>query len=255
MKRIIPILLFSAAAFADISGEYNTWLGYLAGKDASGDRTTVHGAGAGGEASELHRTDLIGAAAGVHGYRFYDTVGIGYRALRYASDVSNTVAIGSHAFEGVNMGGIKDATWINGHFVANPPKHNGSYWEQLPGEFYVTGDATQTNNLAPIWYDGTNLHLRGFTGGGVTNAITYQDMMGITSCAVEQTPWFRNEVTYFPQKTKVAFYSSSDPGEGAYTGDASKVPMVYLRKNENTSAIEVWEGDTCLGTLTVTPQE
>lgn len=169
MKKTIATTAIAFAAllaYATITGEYNTWLGYLAGDGASGNRVTVQGAGAGGGAQDLYRTDLIGAAAGVYSCRFYDTVGIGYRALRYTYDVSNTVAIGSHAFEGISMGGITDATWINGHFVANPPKYNGSWWQQTPGEFYITGDASKTNNLAPIWYDGTTLHLRGYSAGG-----------------------------------------------------------------------------------------
>ena len=175
MKRLITassILFACCMCHAKIVGEYNTWLGYLAGEYASGNRATVQGAGAGGGAQDLYRTDLIGAAAGVYGNRFYDSVGIGYRALRYSSDVTNTVAIGSHALEGVNMGGITDATWINGHFVANPPKYNGSWWQQTPGEFYITGDASLTNNLAPIWYDGTNLHLRGYSPGDYIDTAT-----------------------------------------------------------------------------------
>ncbi len=184
MKKAITtsaILLAATLAYATVTGDYNTWFGYLAGEDASGNRATVFGAGAGGGAQDIYRTDLIGAAAGVYGYRFHDSVGIGYRALRYSSDVTNTVAIGSHALEGVNMGGITDATWINGHFVANPPKYNGSWWQQTPGEFYITGDATLTNNLAPIWYDGTNLHLRGYSPGasssGGTNATMSVDAL------------------------------------------------------------------------------
>ena len=233
-----------------ITGEFNTSLGYLAGTNAVGNRATVMGAGAGGEASGIYRTDFMGAAAGVHSLRVYDSVAMGYRAMRGSQDVSNSVAIGSHALEGIYMGGgVTNATWVNGHFVANPPNTESGCSHQVPGEFYITGDASLTNNLAPIWYDGTTLHLRGFSQG---NPITYRDMYGITSCAVEQTPWFRNEVTYFPQKATVAFYSSSDPSEGAYTGDAYKVPMVYLRKNTTTGDIEVWEGDTKLGTLTVT---
>jgi len=169
-KAVITSAILCAAilAYATITGEYNTWFGYLAGEDSSGNRATVFGAGAGGGAQDLYRTDLIGAAAGVDGYRFFDTVGIGYRALRGSSDVTNTVAIGSYALAGVNMGGITDATWINGHFVANPPKYDegmGS-WRQTIGEFYITGDASKTNGLAPIWYDGTTLHLRGYAAGG-----------------------------------------------------------------------------------------
>lgn len=193
MKKTATIaaLTLGIAVLADIEGDYNTWLGYLAGEDASGNRTTVQGAGAGGGAEDLYRTDLIGAASGVYGTRFYDTVGIGYRALRYSCDVSNTVAIGSHAFEGVSMGGIRDATWINGHFVANPPKYNGSWWQQTPGEFYITGDASKTNSLAPIWYDGTNLHLRGYSpaesgtggGGGSSGIVTREELLALMASA------------------------------------------------------------------------
>ena len=167
-KAIITSAILCAAilAYATITGNYNTWFGYIAGDGASGDRATVFGAGAGAGAQDLYRTDLIGAAAGVDGYRFFDTVGIGYRALRDSSDMSNTVAIGSHALEGVNMGKVHDATWINGHFVVNPPKYNGSWWQQTQGEFYITGDAALTNGLAPIWYDGTTL----FTAGSADSA-------------------------------------------------------------------------------------
>lgn len=175
MKKAITtsaILLAAILAYATVTGEYNTWFGYLAGEEASGNRATVFGAGAGGGAQDIYRTDLIGAAAGVYSYRFYDSVGIGYRALRQSQDVTNTVAIGSHALEGVNMGGITDATWINGHFVANPPKYDGSSWQQTPGEFYITGDSSKTNNLAPIWYDGTNLHLRGYSPGDYIDTAT-----------------------------------------------------------------------------------
>ena len=249
---ISAIMLAALLAVANITGNYNTWFGYIAGEDASGDRTTVFGAGAGAGAQDLYRTDLIGAAAGVDGYRFKDTVGIGYRALRDSMDMSNTVAIGSHALEGIGgMGETYNATWVNGHFVANPPRFDGSSWQQTQGEFYITGDAGLTNNLAPIWYDGTNLHLRGYSPGGVTNAITYVDLIGLSSMAVLQTPWFRNEVTFCPQKAKVAFYASNDPTQGEYLGESDKVPMVYLRKNTTSGAIEVWEGDTKLGTLTL----
>ena len=178
MKKAITIsavLCAAILAYATVTGEYNTWFGFLAGEDASGNRATVFGAGAGGGAQDIYRTDLIGAAAGVGGYRFRDTVAIGYRALRDSMDMSNTVAIGSHALEGVGgMGETYNATWINGHFVANPPRYDedSSSWQQTQGEFYITGDASLTNGLAPIWYDGTNLHLRGYTpeGGGAPSA-------------------------------------------------------------------------------------
>ena len=169
-KAITASAILSAAliAYAAMTGEYNTWLGYLAGEDASGDRTTVQGAGAGGGAEEMHRTELIGAASGVYGYWFQDSVGIGYRALRHSSYMTNVIAIGSHALEGVQgMGTMANVTWIGGHFVANPPNPDPTMgWSQVPGEFYITGDASKTNSLAPIWFDGTRLHLRGVSGTG-----------------------------------------------------------------------------------------
>ena len=180
MKKAITtsaILFAALLAYATITGNYNTWFGYIAGEEASGDRATVFGAGAGGGAQDMYRTDLIGAAAGVDSYRLYDTVGIGYRALRDSMDISNTVAIGSHALEAIGgMGATYNATWINGHFVANPPRYDADngVWTQTPGEFYVTGDASKTNGLAPIWYDGTTLHLRGYSpGGNADRAETY----------------------------------------------------------------------------------
>ena len=100
MKRIILFsslfALFTLHA-ADMSGDFDTWLGYIAGINADGDRTTVQGAGAGGEATGLIRTDLIGAAAGAYSSNLTDCVGIGYRALRNASDMREVVAIGSGA--------------------------------------------------------------------------------------------------------------------------------------------------------------
>ena len=256
MKKIATIaaLALGLATLAEIEGDYNTWLGYLSGESSSGNRATVQGAGAGGGATDLVRTDLIGAAAGVYAQNITDTVGIGYRALRYTQNVSNCVAIGSHALAGMSMNsGTYDATWINGHFVANPPVYDSANdgWGQARGTFYITADAAQTNALAPIFWDGENLHLRGYAGG-VTNAITFRDMIGLTSCGVEQSPWFRNEVTFCPQKATVAYYSSDDYSYGENLSDTDKVPMVYLRKNRTSGEIEVWEGDTCLGTLSVT---
>ena len=164
MKKAITasaILFAALIAYATMTGDLNTWLGYMAGEDASGNRTTVQGAGAGGGAGDLLRTELIGAASGVYGYGIYDTVGIGYRALRHSTGMTNVVAIGAHALEGVGaMERMANATWINGHFVANPPNPDPTMgWSQVPGEFYITGDASKTNALAPIWYDGSTLWL------------------------------------------------------------------------------------------------
>lgn len=179
---LIVAATIAAVASADVTGEFNSWLGYMAGYEASGNRATFMGAGAGGGATYIYRTDYFGAAAGTYSLDVHDSVGIGYRALRYSYNVSNVVAIGSHAFEGINMGGLRDATWLNGHFVANPTHYDagsGSFVQDI-GTFYLTADATQTNALAPIWYDGTNLHLRGYSpggGGGGGGAVNLLELM------------------------------------------------------------------------------
>lgn len=121
MNRKIP-LVFSALMFggifaADMTGYYNTWLGYIAGINADGERSTMQGAGAGGEATGIIRTDYVGAAAGAYSSNMVDCVGMGYRALRNAANMTNVVAIGTGAF--TNRVGLSNATWLNGHFYAN----------------------------------------------------------------------------------------------------------------------------------------
>ena len=143
MKRIILFsslfALFTLRA-ADMSGDFNTWLGYIAGINADGDRTTVQGAGAGGEATGLNRTDLIGAAAGAYSSNLTDCVGIGYRALRNASDMREVVAIGSGAF--TNRTGLTRATYINGQFVAYGQNNT----------FAVKANRNTPDTNAPIYY-------------------------------------------------------------------------------------------------------
>ena len=262
-KTIITSAIMFAAllAYATITGNYNTWFGYIAGEEASGDRATVFGAGAGAGAQDLYRTDLIGAAAGVDGARFYDTVGIGYRALRDSSDVTNTVAIGAYALSGVNMGGITDATWINGHFVANPPKYDGSSWQQTQGEFYITGDASKTNSLAPIWYDGTTLHLRGYSpeGGSSTPSappdikqmmaaagMDYLDKTGIVwTCKLKVKKWEQNSqmdpttedvITYFTETNFASMKAWAEVGgTGIFIFSAGEVYYAGDRGQLNES--------------------
>ena len=129
MKRISLLFILCLAAFgganaADMTGDFNTWLGYIAGINADGNRTTVQGAGAGGEATGLIRTDIIGAAAGAYSTNLTDCVAIGYRALRGASDMSDVVAIGSGAFS--NRTGLTKATWLNGQFYAS--RQRDEFW-------------------------------------------------------------------------------------------------------------------------------
>lgn len=100
-------LFYAAAAacaclLAGISGDYNTWLGYLAGENADGVRTTVVGAGAGGEAHATDRSTYVGAASGTYSKGTTESVAIGYRAMRGATNCTRCVAIGSEAMQGEN---------------------------------------------------------------------------------------------------------------------------------------------------------
>ena len=145
MKRItllyvLCLAVFGGANAADMTGDFNTWLGYIAGINADGERSTVQGAGAGGEATGLIRTDLIGAAAGAYSSRLTDCVGIGYRALRGASDMSDVVAIGAGAFS--NRTGLTRATYINGQFVAYGQNNT----------FAVKANRNTPDTNAPIYY-------------------------------------------------------------------------------------------------------
>lgn len=135
----------AAGAAETVNGSYNTSLGYLAGKDASGERVTVMGAGAGGEMTQASRTDLVGAGSGVRSQGLADCVGIGYRALRGSTNMNNVVAIGARAFE--NRTGVSDATWINGQFYAEG------------GTFFVKPDPAMPDEDAPIYYSGGSLYL------------------------------------------------------------------------------------------------
>ena len=166
MKRItllsvLCLAVFGGANAADMTGDFNTWLGYIAGINAAGDRSTVQGAGAGGEATGLIRTDLIGAASGAYSSNLTDCVGIGYRALRGASDMSEVVAIGSGAFS--NRTGLTKATWLNGQFAAFG--QNNSFW--------IKANPAQADTNAPIHYangvlslNADTVRINGETAGG-----------------------------------------------------------------------------------------
>lgn len=150
-----------AAIAADMTGDYNTWLGYIAGINADGERTTVQGAGAGGEATGLIRTDLIGAAAGAYASNLYDCVGIGYRALRGSADMSEVVAIGAGAF--TNKTRLSKATWLNGHFAAFG--QNNTFW--------IKANPKQADTNAPIHFangvlslNADTVRINGETAGG-----------------------------------------------------------------------------------------
>lgn len=144
MNRKIPLvfsaLLFGGIFAADMTGNYNTWLGYIAGINADGERSTMQGAGAGGEATGIIRTDYVGAAAGAYSSNMVDCVGMGYRALRGASDMSEVVAIGAGAL--TNRTGLTKATWVNGQFAAFA--QNNSFW--------VKANPATADTNAPIHY-------------------------------------------------------------------------------------------------------
>ena len=176
MKKIAFGVLVLAAAFASlassqVSGDYNTSLGYMAGLDASGNRATFMGAGSGGEASNIRRTDYMGAAAGTFSRNVQDSVGMGYRAMRYASGMSNVVAIGSHQLEGRTN--VTDTTSINGQFYASGQD----------GRMYIKTHPGMADANAPIYYANGNLYLNAaqivtsgggvISGGGEEAATTY----------------------------------------------------------------------------------
>ena len=147
MKNIafVTVLAAAALAVAGMTGDFNTWFGHLAGENATGERTTVQGAGAGGEAKYIERTDFIGAAAGVYSRDIRESVGIGYRAMRGTANCSNVVAIGSHALESVSN--INNATWINGHICVQG------------GRFFISPDRSKTWENAPFYFDGSRFKL------------------------------------------------------------------------------------------------
>ena len=91
-----------ACILADIAGDYNTWMGYLAGLNATGERTTVFGSGAGGEAHAVDKSTYIGAAAGTFSQNANESVAVGYRAMRGATNCVRCVAIGNEAMQGAN---------------------------------------------------------------------------------------------------------------------------------------------------------
>ena len=169
---LLPFSLFllSAPAAETVSGSYNTSLGYLAGKDASGERVTVMGAGAGGAMTGALRTDLLGAASGVRSANLTDCVGIGYRALRGSSNMTSVVAIGSRAFE--NRTGVSDATWINGQFYAEG------------GTCFIKPDPSMADEDAPIYYTGGNLYLNAgniYIKGGASKISATNDVDDLAS--------------------------------------------------------------------------
>ena len=138
----IAILVATLVAHAanPIDGSYNTSLGWLAGLNAIGDRATVMGAGAGAEATGINRTDFVGAAAGAFSDGLTDCVGMGYRALRCATNANEVVAIGRDAFAGRT--GLSKATWLNGQFVAYGQNNS----------FLIKGNPKVANTNAPIRY-------------------------------------------------------------------------------------------------------
>lgn len=166
MKRITlfsSLFAFYSLHAADMEGEYSTWLGYLAGINAYGERTTLQGAGAGGEAMWLNRTDLIGAAAGAYSMNLIDCVGIGYHALRNAEEMSEVVAIGSGALS--NRTGLTKATWINGQFAAFG--QNDTFW--------LKANRNTPDTNAPIHYangilsfNADEVRINGATTGGAS---------------------------------------------------------------------------------------
>ena len=166
MKKI-QICIFAAvaalAAYTDdttpISGRYNTALGYKAGRDSTGDRSTMTGAGAGAHAFGLESCDFYGAGAGYATTNLADCIGIGYRALRCATNLYGVVAIGESALAGA--ANLSNATLINGHI--------GVFGDS--DKFFVRTDSEVAPKDSPVYYADGILYLN--VKGIVTSAETW----------------------------------------------------------------------------------
>ena len=195
------VITFAAIA-AEMSGDFNAWLGYLSGINADGNRSTMQGAGAGGEASEIVRTDFIGAAAGAYATNLTDCVGVGYRALRNAQNMQNVVAIGAGAL--TNRSGMTWATWLNGQFYASA--QGNTFWLKPNPETPPTN--------APIYYADGVLHLNAtlrlngdaISGGGGGG---------------ESGPVLLGYDTYVDPVNGDDLYSGATPGSAKRTIDAA----------------------------------
>ena len=133
------MLVGSASGAETISGAFNTSLGYLAGHGAQGNRMTVMGAGSGGESYSDDYVELFGGACGTFSSYLIDVTGIGYRSVRYSSNMSNVVAIGSFSLSDISQ--LHDATYLNGQFYAE--KDYG---------LYLTNDKDLKRERAPIFF-------------------------------------------------------------------------------------------------------
>ena len=195
-----------AAIAAEMSGDYNSWLGYLAGMNANGNRSTMQGAGAGGESDEIVRTDFVGAAAGAYATNLTDCVAIGYRALRNASSMSNVVAIGAGALS--NRTGMVKATWINGQFYASG---NGN-------TFWIKANPDTPNTNAPIYYADGVLNLNASTirfNGEATSG------GGGGSGGGEPSPTLLGYDFYVDPENGDDLYVGTSPGSAKRTMDAA----------------------------------
>lgn len=193
-----------AAVAAQMSGDYNSWLGYLAGMNADGERSTVQGAGAGGEATEVVRTDFIGAAAGAFSASLTDCVGIGYRALRNTSNMNHVVAIGACAL--TNKSGMTKATWINGQFYTSA--QGNTFWIK------ASPDTPDTN--APIYYADGVLNLNAtvrLNGGEISGGGGYG--------GGESGPTLLGYDLYVDPTNGDDIYSGTSPGAAKRTIDAA----------------------------------
>ena len=134
---------FCSLHAADMSGDFNTWLGYIAGINADGNRSTVMGAGAGGEAKNLVRTDFMGAAAGAYAANLTDCIGIGFRSLMNASNMSDVVAIGTDALKGA--ANVSGAVFIGSNVTYDPDGYYDSAVD-INGKFIVHGGSAIIRN-------------------------------------------------------------------------------------------------------------
>ena len=99
-KNIFGLILtvLTYAAFAELpTGDFMTWFGYEAGKDANGSGTSLYGAMAGQDGSYLNYSVLLGTLSGYRAYSMNRSVGLGPWSMHLSTYVSYSVAIGASA--------------------------------------------------------------------------------------------------------------------------------------------------------------
>lgn len=170
------IAALGAAHAANIRGDFNTWIGYYAGYNATSGSTgcnSLMGYGAGDRAQGLDDCTFIGAVSAalsqnlslctgigngtfLHATNDNNCIAIGFGALMGTSNMYNVVAIGDNALKA--RGDLSHVTYINGQFYASA--QDDEFWistgNGLPVMHYYNGQLTFPSGAAQIETLATN---------------------------------------------------------------------------------------------------